>query len=101
MHEGDYFEGHSESDTAFLPDTNYTGVPDELRRLIHRAIRQVPKREVITNELKEAFAEAPTLDELSEAIRKAKTMSSAGMNGVSYNMQKNSPGNLLRTYTTA
>ena len=32
LHEGDYFEGHSESDAAFLQDTNYTGVPDELRR---------------------------------------------------------------------
>ena len=64
MHEGDYFEGNSESDIAFLQDTNYTGVPDELRPLIHRAIRQVPKREVNNNELKEAFAEVPTLDDL-------------------------------------
>ena len=38
LHEGDYFEGHSESDAAFLQDTIYTGVPDEVRRLIHRAI---------------------------------------------------------------
>ena len=55
----------------------------------------VPKRETITNELKEAFAEAPTLDELTEAIRRAKTNSSAGMNGVSYNMLKKLPSELI------
>ena len=43
LHEGDYFDRHSESDAAFLQVTNYTGVPDELRRLIYRAIRQVSK----------------------------------------------------------
>ena len=69
------------------------GVPDELRRLIHRAIRQKPKRETITNELKEAFAEAPTLDELAEDIQKGKTNSSARINRVSYNMLKNSQVN--------
>ena len=73
---------------AFLQDTNYTGVPDNLQRLIHRAIRQVPKRDTITNELKEAFVDSATLDELAEAIFKAKTNSSAGMNGVSYNIEK-------------
>ena len=73
LHEGDYFDGHSKSDAAFLQDTDYTGVLDEQRRLIHRAIRQVPKLEVIVNKLKEAFAEPPTLDELSKARQKTKT----------------------------
>ena len=49
------------------------------------------KREVITNELKEAFVQSSTLDELADPIRKAKTNSSAGMNRVSYNMIKNLP----------
>ena len=44
---------------------------------MHRVMRQVPKRAVIANELKEAFAVAPTMDELSEAIRKVKTNPSA------------------------
>ena len=81
---GCYFEGHSKSDAAFLQDTIYTGVPKD--GLIHRAIRQVPKLESITNKLKETFAEATTLDELAGAICKAKMNSSAGINGVSYNM---------------
>ena len=52
LHEGDYFEGLSESDAAFLQDTCYTGVPDELRLLIHKAIQQLPNREVNTTELR-------------------------------------------------
>ena len=47
------------------------------------------------NQLKEAFADAPTLDELAESIRRAKTNSSAGMNGVSYNMLKKLPSDLI------
>ena len=95
LYEGNYFNGHSKRDAAFLQDTSITGVPDELRRLIHGAIRRVPKRETITIELKEAFAEAPTLHELTEAIRRAKTNSSAGMNGVIYNMLKKLLGELI------
>ena len=65
LYVGDYFSGHSKSHAAFMQDTSYSGVPDELRRLIHRAIRRVPKRDTITNEQKKARVEAPTLDDLA------------------------------------
>ena len=78
LHEGEYFAEGTDSADAFLRDTQYTGVPDDLRHLIHRAITRVPKREVLERELKEALAEAPSLDEFTETIRKAKVNSSAG-----------------------
>ena len=80
---------------VFLCETQYTGVLEELRQLIHCAIKRVPRRTEIENELKEAFAEVPNLDEFTEAIRKAKVNSSAGMNGVSYNKLKKLPEKLI------
>ena len=53
-------------------DTSYTEVPDELRRLIHSALWKELKNERLTNELKEAFAEAPTLDELASRSEKGR-----------------------------
>ena len=44
---------------------------------IHSAIQRVQKREIITDVLKEEFAEALTQDELADSIRRAKTLSSA------------------------
>ena len=44
---------------------------------------------------KKAFAEVPNLDEFTDAIRKAKVNSSAGTNGVSYNIIKKLPGELI------
>ena len=41
--------------------------------------------------MKIKLKEAPNLVEFSEAIKKAKINSSAGINGVSYNMLKNYP----------
>ena len=87
----EYFSAGSENEAAFLRDTQYTGVPDELRQLIHRAIRRVPRGAKIESELKKAFVELPNLDEFTEAIKKAKVNSSVGVNGVSYNMLKTLP----------
>ena len=78
-----------------MHDTNYTRVSDEIRFLIHKAIRRVCKREIISSELQDAFAGASTLDELAEAIRKAKNNSAAGLNGVSYNMLKQIPAGII------
>ena len=88
LHEGEYVSTGSDNAAAFLRDTQYTGDPDELRLLIHSAIRRVPRRAEIESELKEAFVEVPSLDEFTEAIRKAKVNLSADMIGVTYNMLK-------------
>ena len=69
-----------------MSDTQYTDVKDELRQLIHCAFRRVPRPVEIESELMEALAEVANLDEFTEAIRKAKVNSSAGIYGVSYNM---------------
>ena len=80
--------------TVLMP-SYATGVPDELRQLIHRAIIQVPKRKVLDRELRDSLADPPSLDEFTETIRKAKVNSSADMNGDSYNMLKKLPSELI------
>ena len=77
-----------DSADAFLRDTQYTGVQDDLRQLIHRAIIRVPKSKVLERELRETLAEAQSIDEFTETIRRAKVNSSAGMSRVIFNMLK-------------
>ena len=98
LHEGEYFNTGSDNAEAFLRDTQYTGVPEELRQLIHCAIKRVLRRTKIESELEEAFAEVPNLDEFTEAIRWAKETSSASVNGVSYDMLKTLPNELLANF---
>ena len=49
----------------------------------------------IENELKEALTEVLNLDEFTESIKKAKVNFSTSMNGVSYNMLKTLPDELI------
>ena len=48
----EYFAERTESSDAFLRDTQYTGVPNDLQHFIFRAITWVPKREVWEREQK-------------------------------------------------
>ena len=79
VHEGNYFTGGTDSEGAFMQDTQNTRVPDTLRRLIHEAIQRVPESDKIQQDLEAALAEVSTMDELTKAIRKAKVNSSAVM----------------------
>ena len=97
MHEGTDWERCLHSETFFLKDTEYTNVPEEHRRLLYKAITNVSRRETVENELKDILKSPPTLVEFEEGIRRAKTNSSAGISGVSYNMLKRLPAALVKT----
>ena len=71
LHEDEYLRNGSDNLGVFLRETQYTGVPYELRQLIHHGIQRVPRRTEIESELKQAFVEIPNMVEFTEAIRKA------------------------------
>ena len=96
LHKGDNWEQCRDSEAHFLQDTAYTGAPVELRRLIHRAIAQVPHRQIMRNELQDTLKQAPSLLEFENAIQLAKTNSSAGISGCSYNQLKKWPAGLIQ-----
>jgi hypothetical protein len=96
LHEGGDWEESLQNEEDFLVDTEYTGAPDYLRRIIYKAITSVPKRQQIHDEIQDACINPPTLAEFEEAILQAKTNSSAGMSGCSYNQLKRWPPELIR-----
>ena len=78
-----------------MNDTEYTGAPAEMRRLIFQAMTNVPHRQQIHQELEDMCRSPPTVVEFEEAIQNAKTNSAAGMSGCSYNQLKRWPSELV------
>jgi len=97
LHEGEGWQECLESEDKFLEETNYTNVPLEFRKLLYAAISKVPHRDKIEEDMAEALRVPPSLEEFEEGIKRAKVNSSAGMNGVSYNMLKKLPGKLVKS----
>ena len=65
--------------------------------MLYAAISKIPHRDKIEEDMAEALRVPPSLEEFEEGIKRAKVNSSAGMNGVSYNMLKKLPGNLVKS----
>ena len=99
--QGDLHEGHNwrqcrDNEAYFVRDTAHTGAPEEFRRLIHRAIANVPRQKLLQEELRDKLREPPTLADFEAAIQHSKTNSSAGISGCSYNQLKKWPPELIK-----
>ena len=75
----------------FLAETEYTGVPSELRELIHDAMANVEEQPAAEERMNEAFLVAPTVAEWHDVIRNTHNNSSGGVSGCSYNQLKHWP----------
>ena len=73
MHNGSDWAQCLRSEGHFMTDTEYTGAPTELRRLIFGAMMNVPHRQQIHQELQDLCRLPPTLAEFETAIQQAKT----------------------------
>ena len=96
LHVGNNWRQCRDSEDYFVQDTSHTGAPEEIRRLIHRAIVQVPNRQRMHDEMRDILQQPPTLVEFEDAIQKAKTNSAAGISGCSYNQLKRWPPELIQ-----
>jgi Ulp1 family protease len=95
LHIGNNWTQCRDSEEYFVRDTAHTGTPENIRRLIHKAIVNVPNQKQIHDELRESLKQPPSLIEFEDAIKKAKTNSSAGISGCSYNQLKRWPPELI------
>jgi len=95
LHIGNNWTQCRDSEDYFVRDTSHTGTPENIRRLIHKAIVNVPNQKKIHDELRESLQQPPSLIEFEDAIKKAKTNSSAGISGCSYNQLKRWPPELI------
>ena len=85
----------------FLSETAYTGVPLDLRDLIHDSLVNVEDQQAAENHMNLAFQEVPTFEEWQEVIRSTHNNSSGGVSGCSYNQLKHWPIELsLDVYST-
>jgi hypothetical protein len=96
LHTGNDWHRCRDSEEYFVRDTAHTGTPEDIRRLIHRAIAHVPNQKCMHDEMKEVLQQPPSLVEFEEAIKNAKTNSSAGISGCSYNQLKRWPAELIQ-----
>ena len=96
LHGGDNWDRCLSDEQFFVRDTAYTGAPEIYRRLIHKAIVSVPQRAAMHTQLEDLCLHPPSLEEFEAAIQDAKTNSSAGMSGCSYNQLKRWPPELIR-----
>jgi len=96
LHIGNNWRQCRDSEEFFVRDTSHTGTPEDIRRLIHRAINNVPNRQRIHDELRDMLQQPPSLVEFEDAIKKAKTNSAAGISGCSYNQLKRWPPELIQ-----
>ena len=96
LHIGNDWQRCRDSEEYFIRDTAHTGTPEDIRRLIHMAIAKVPNQKSMHDEMKEVLQHPPSLPEFEEAIQRAKTNSSAGISGCSYNQLKRWPAELIQ-----
>jgi hypothetical protein len=94
LHSGHDWSTAMRSENYFMADTDYTGAPVELRRLIFGAMTNVPRRQQIHQELEDLCRIPPTVVEFETAIQQSKPNSAAGMSGRSYNLagRRHQPG---------
>jgi hypothetical protein len=75
-------------EAAFMADTEYTGVPLELRRKMFIAMGTMAGGAKAKVDLDKAFETPPTAEEWHAMVGEMKNNSSGGMTGCSYNMIK-------------
>ena len=79
------------NDFAAFSQAHKSHVPEVLQKGIFDAMQDVPRSNLVREQLTTEMAEAPTLQEFEYKIRKLKANSSPGPSGLSYNMIKKAP----------
>ena len=79
------------SPDAFLTHTRTRGIPDALGQVLWRAITHVPQAALVRQDLDIALAQPPTLEDFSNAIRHLGPSTSPGATGLTYNMVRGWP----------
>ena len=84
---------------SFFKHANARAVPEDLTNVIWQALQAptlTPAYSNVKAKLSRELAESPTLDEFISAIHQSPSGSAAGITGVSYNMLKTAPDDVIK-----
>jgi hypothetical protein len=72
-----------------------SSIPTWCLDIVHHALQEKPQAEAVRAQLMQTLLVPPTLEEFKKSIRKSKTNSAPGMSGLSYNMLKSFPRDMV------
>ena len=79
----------------FLRVFQGSNIPSWCMDIIHQSLQEKPQAEAVRSQLNETLLVPPTLAEFKKGIKKSKNNTAPGMSGLSYNMLKSYPRDMV------
>ena len=95
LHTAEDWLPYIEDKEKFLHVFKDSNIPIWCLDIIHQALQEKPQAAAVRAQLSETLLIPPTLEEFKKSIKKSKTNSAPGMSGLSYNMLKSYPRDMV------